>query len=146
MNPRPMIPGPITRGLRAGALYFLAMFAVGFALGPVRVFLLEPRLGELGAVLCEAPALLAASWIMAGQIARRLRLPGTCRARATMGLSALLLLQAAELLFAYLLRGASAGTTLDRYTTPAGWVGGALALAFAAAPLAVKPRTASERK
>lgn len=42
------------------SLYFLAVFAVGFVLGPIRVLLLEPRFGPVIAVLCEAPFLIAA--------------------------------------------------------------------------------------
>jgi hypothetical protein len=41
------------------SLYFLAVFAVGFILGPIRVLFLEPRFGPVVAVLCEAPFLVA---------------------------------------------------------------------------------------
>ena len=44
----------------AVALYFAIVFGVGFLLGPIRVFLLEPRLGATLAVLLEAPLLLIA--------------------------------------------------------------------------------------
>ncbi|WP_260436069.1 hypothetical protein [Burkholderia sp. Bp9143] len=38
------------------------MFAIGFALGTIRVLLLVSRLAETAAVLLEVPLLLAASW------------------------------------------------------------------------------------
>jgi hypothetical protein len=44
----------------AALLYFLAVFGAGFALGPIRVLWLEPRLGVVAATLCEAPFLLLA--------------------------------------------------------------------------------------
>ena len=46
------------RIIAVGMLYFLMVFGVGFLLGPMRVYLLEPRLGETMATLCEAPFLL----------------------------------------------------------------------------------------
>ena len=46
----------------AGAAYFLAVFAAGFLLAPIRQFVLVPRIGEVAAVLLEAPLMLAAIW------------------------------------------------------------------------------------
>ena len=47
----------------ATILYFPIVFGTGFLCGPIRVFWLEPRLGEALATLCEAPFLLAASFV-----------------------------------------------------------------------------------
>lgn len=47
---------------KAGSLYALGVFTVGFALGAIRVLYLVPRLGETVAVLLEAPLMLAVSW------------------------------------------------------------------------------------
>jgi hypothetical protein len=52
--------GPASTFGLSSALYFLIVFGIGFLLGPVRVFWLEPRLGETMATLCEAPFLLIA--------------------------------------------------------------------------------------
>jgi hypothetical protein len=55
------VPGDVVaHAVVAAALYFMLVFTVGFALGPVRAFLLEPRLGRTLATLIETPFLLAA--------------------------------------------------------------------------------------
>lgn len=65
------------RVLIRGSLYFALVFAVGFALGAVRVLWLVPRLGERAAELLEAPFMLAASFFFARWVVRRL--PGESR-------------------------------------------------------------------
>ena len=54
----------------AAVLYFLLVFGVGFLLGPIRVLFLEPRLGPVAAVLCEAPLLLLAIYLAARWVPR----------------------------------------------------------------------------
>jgi hypothetical protein len=54
----------------AAVLYFLAAFGAGFLLGPIRVLVLEPRLGAFAAVLIEAPLLLAANVVAAPVVPR----------------------------------------------------------------------------
>jgi hypothetical protein len=54
--------------LKAGALYFVLVFAVGFVLGTVRTLWAVPRLGVRTAELMEAPimfgvSILAARWV-----------------------------------------------------------------------------------
>ena len=128
------------RTLAAAVLYFLAVFAVGFVLGPIRVLLLEPRVGALPAVLIEAPLLLtaivlAARWAprMAGMELR----PGHL---ALGGIGALAMQQAADLAVGSLLRGLSVADQLARLRTTEGLVYAALLLAFAAMPLLVNRR------
>ncbi|MCX7608291.1 MAG: hypothetical protein N2049_03610 [Anaerolineales bacterium] len=58
----------ILRTARWGTIYFAILFGVGFALGLIRVPLLEPRLGVRAAQLIEAPLMflaivLAGRWI-----------------------------------------------------------------------------------
>lgn len=45
--------------LKAGALYFAMVFAVGFALGTVRTLWAVPRFGARAAELAEAPVMFA---------------------------------------------------------------------------------------
>jgi hypothetical protein len=62
-------------GVRAGLLYALALFAIGFALALVRIPILAPRIGETGAVLVELPLMLIAAWHISRAIVLRMRLP-----------------------------------------------------------------------
>lgn len=52
--------------MKSAAIYFAIVFGVGFALGPIRVLWLEPRLGVRTAELIEAPFMLLAV-ILAGR-------------------------------------------------------------------------------
>ena len=49
---------------KAGALYAIVVFSIGFILGTIRVLLVAPRQGETTAVIIEAPIMLAASWFV----------------------------------------------------------------------------------
>jgi hypothetical protein len=89
----------LTAGLSAG----IGVFAVGFALGTIRVILLVPRLGEMAAVLIELPIMLIASWFVASWIMRRFEIAALPPA-ALMGLvafSILILLEIALERFAF---------------------------------------------
>ena len=52
------------RATKAGALYAIIVFVIGFMLGTIRVLLVAPRLGETTADIIEAPIMLAASWFV----------------------------------------------------------------------------------
>ena len=56
-------------GIKAGALYFAIVFAIGFVMGGVRQLVLVPWLGEPGGLAVEAPVMLvscflAARWVI----------------------------------------------------------------------------------
>ncbi len=53
------------RSARAGLLYFLMTFGAGFALGPIRLFLLVPRIGVRAAELIELPVMILISYLAA---------------------------------------------------------------------------------
>jgi hypothetical protein len=95
----------------AGASYFLVVFIGAFAIGVVRVLVIAPRIGEVGAVLLEAPIILTLSWFVCGETTRRLSIPACARDRMGMGLVAFALLMAAEAALAVL----AFGQTLDVY-------------------------------
>ena len=67
------------RVVAAAALYFLIVFGAGFLLGPVRVFLLEPRFGEAVATLFEAPFILVVIVVAARRLAEALGLKPLAR-------------------------------------------------------------------
>ena len=59
------------RIIKVGALYFAAVFAVGFLLGVIRTLWVVPRLGNRVAELIEAPIMLLVVFLAAGRIVRR---------------------------------------------------------------------------
>lgn len=124
--------------MRAAAfavVYFAAVFAVGFALGLLRVALVVPALGERIAELAEMPFMIAASVLLAWRFVRRWRL-GVGAALAG-GVLALALLLGAELTLVIALRG----LTLEQYLASRDPVSGAAYVAalavFMLAPVVV---------
>lgn len=95
--------------VRPSLTYFALVFGVGFVLGTVRVSLLVAALGERRAELLELPLMVLASFLAARWVVRRWRVPQGWRSRLPIGLAALALLLAAELLLALFLQGASPG-------------------------------------
>lgn len=65
----------MTTGVRAGTLYALTVFLIGFIFGTIRVLLVVPRLGETAAVILEAPVMLGASWFVCRWCVGRLVVP-----------------------------------------------------------------------
>ena len=86
----------VFRATKAGALYAIVVFSIGFILGTIRVLLLAPRLGETTAVIIEAPIMLSASWFVCRWCVARLNVRRTVPARSLMGLVAFLVLISAE--------------------------------------------------
>jgi hypothetical protein len=121
----------------AALLYFLAVFGAGFALGPIRVLWLEPRLGVVAATLCEAPFLLLAMIAAAYWIPRVIRIGASTGALLAMGFGALALQQAADFAVGTALRGIGATEQLARLASPEGAIYAALLVLFALMPAIV---------
>ncbi len=119
----------------AGLAWFAAIFALGFLLGPIRVLILEPRLGPAAAVAVEAVPMLAGMAFLAPRIARRFAVPPGWRSHLLMGLIGIALTIAAETALAALLRGRGPGFWAEQARTPEGWIYLALLAAFALMPL-----------
>lgn len=92
--------------LKAGATYFAIVFGVGFVLGPIRVLVLVPRLGERLAELLELPVMLVVIVFAARWLVRRFDL-GAVGARFGSGAFALALMLAFEFGLVLPLRGLS---------------------------------------
>ncbi|MBL8701830.1 MAG: hypothetical protein JNK67_25835 [Alphaproteobacteria bacterium] len=130
-----MADGAPARGaMKAGLVYFAIVFAVGAALGPLRELVLAPRLGELGALLVEAPAMLAATFLTAGWLVRRFALADRKAAALGAGLVAFAALSAVELLGAIALRGLAPSAYLARFATTPGLISLTLFVLFALMP------------
>jgi hypothetical protein len=127
------------RILWAAFLYFAIVFGTGFVVGPVRVLVLEPRLGALAAVLIEAPILVAAMIIGAKLVLRRVGVvrPGELIA---VGIVALLLQQVADVALGIVLRGMTIGDPWSHFLTTPGLAYVALLTAFALMPWVVGRR------
>jgi hypothetical protein len=126
--------------LTAACLYFAAVFGAGFVLGPIRVLLLEPRVGPVAAVLCEAPLLLAAM-VLAARWAPRVAGVETRRASLLLiGLGALVLQQAADIGVGLWLRGIGIADQLARLATVEGRIYLLLLVLFVLMPVLVHRR------
>lgn len=93
------------RILKPAVAYFGLVFGVGFVLGPLRVLLLEPRVGSRIAELIEAPLLLAAILLAGAGVGRRICRGFSAAARLAVGLVAAGLVLAADFAVGVGLRG-----------------------------------------
>ena len=125
------------RILASALLYFAVVFAVGFALGPIRVFWLERWLGPILAVLCEIPFLLAAMIVAARRIPDWIGMSRRFGAFAAMGIGALAFQQIADFSIGIVLRGIRPAEQLAYLSTPPGLIYLAALIAFAAMPALV---------
>jgi hypothetical protein len=121
--------------LKAGGAYFASVFAVGFALGTLRVLFIAPQTGELAAVLIETPFMLAASWLLCGVWIKRFGVPAATGQRFIMGAFAFGLLMAAEMLLGGYGFGRSFAESLAAYKTAPGAIGLAAQALFGLFPL-----------
>lgn len=119
--------------IRLGFGYFLAVFAIGFLLGALRVGFIVPRLGPLAAVLLEIPVMLASAWLICGALLRRHAV--TTAGRLVMGGLALGLLLLAELGLSVLLAGRTPAQHWALYRQLPDQIGLAAQLLFAGFPL-----------
>jgi hypothetical protein len=132
----------VTTVLR-GVVYFGLVFGVGFLLGIVRVLLVEPRLGERWAELCEAPLMLAAIILSARFVLRIF--PAARRASYLVsGGVALLLLVAVEFSVVLGIRGLSFSEYVAERDPVAGGVYVLMLVVFAAMPRLLADKAAVE--
>jgi hypothetical protein len=123
--------------VRGGALYFAAVFALGFAFALVRDGVLQLGAAEatrLQAALVEIPLLLVAAWAACRIIVRRLGVPPTNAARVLMGVTAFALIILAEAATGVLLLGRALEAHLATYLIPSHAAGLAGQMVFAAFP------------
>ena len=119
----------------AGVAYFALVFGAGFVLGSIRVLFLVPRVGERLAELIEMPFMLVVVCFAARFIIRRFALPTATSVRLGVGLVALGLLLAAELLLAVAIQGQSLGEYVASRDRVSGSVYLAMLVLFSVMPL-----------
>ena len=88
-------------------LYFGVVFAVGFLLGPFRVWWLEPRFRPIIATACEAPFMLLAILVAARWVPRVMNIRRDPKTLVLIGIGSLVLLQIADFTIGFWLRGIS---------------------------------------
>jgi len=91
--------------VKAGALYFALVFAVGFVVGAIRTTLVVPRVGARRAELIEAPIMLVVTLLAARWAVLLLAWPPMLSTRLAMGCIALVLMLVAEFGFVLWIRG-----------------------------------------
>jgi hypothetical protein len=101
----------VLTAIKAGLCYFTLTFGAGFLLGPLRIFLMVPRVGARAAELVELPVMILVTWLAARWTIRRLHVPLSTGPRLVMGVLAFALLLAAEFSLVLPLRG----LTLQQY-------------------------------
>jgi len=97
----------VTHVVKAGALYFVVVFAVGFMLAAIRTLWVIPRVGTRTAELMEMPIMLVVTIVAARWTVLRLLVPMMWSARIEMGCMALVLMLIAEFGFVLWIRGLS---------------------------------------
>ncbi len=122
------------RAIKAGAVYFLLLYVIGFLLGATRELLLAPRFGVVVASALEALPMLAAIFHFAPLIARRFGVPAKSVGRIIMGLVGLALLIGAEIAMTRAMRGLSPEQWLAHFASIEGAIYAVLLGCFAAMP------------
>jgi membrane associated rhomboid family serine protease len=122
------------RAIRAGTVYFLLLYAIGFLLGATRELLLAPRFGVVVASALEALPMLAAIFHFAPLLARRFGVAPKSAGRMLMGFFGLVLLIGAEIAMTRAMRGLSPEQWLAHFASVEGVIYAALLAAFAAMP------------
>jgi len=122
------------RAIKAGTVYFLLLYVIGFLLGATRELLLAPRFGVVAASVLEALPMLAAIFHFAPLIARRFGIPPKSAGRIVMGLVGLALLIGAEIAMTRAMRGLSPEEWLAHFASFEGSIYALLLACFAAMP------------
>ena len=127
--------------VKAGSLYFMLVFAVGFVLGTIRTLWVVPMLGARSAELIEEPIMFGVSIIAAHRVIRWLQFPPDYARRLAFGCVALGLMLLVDFTFVLWIRG----LTLREYFATRDPISGAgyflTLVAFAIMPVFVGRRS-----
>jgi hypothetical protein len=130
----------LKRALIAGTAYFLALFALGFVLGTIRVVFVAPRFGQLAGTFAEVPVMLTAAYLICRWALRHWKVPRTIAIRWAMVLHFLALLFAFETLVGLTLFGRPLSEQWAALVTLAGLLGLSSQLIAALLPVFVGTR------
>jgi hypothetical protein len=121
--------------IKAGVPYFAIVFAAGFVLGTLRVFILLPLIGEFAAVALELPVILIISWLACRSLVKQFSVPTKVPHRLAMGVAAFGLLMLAEFGLSVFAFNQSAAEYFTNLQTTPGLLGLAGQIVFAFIPL-----------
>jgi hypothetical protein len=122
------------RTAKAGLVYFLFIFTLGWILGPIRELWAVPRFGRVIALLFEAFIMLMAMIVSSRWVMRRFDVPPTLGSTIPMGLVALGILAPAEIAGVLWVRGLSLQEYFASFVTVPGVISAVMFLLFAAMP------------
>lgn len=125
------------RILKAGVIYFLLLFALGWILGPIRELWAVPRFGRMTALLVEAIIMLIAMIVAARWVMRRFNVHPNLGSTIPMGLVALGILAPAEIAGVLWVRGLSLQEYLASFVTTPGVISLVMFVLFAVMPTLV---------
>lgn len=113
----------LKRALLAGTTYFLALFALGFLLGTIRVVFVAPRYGQVTGTLAEMPVMLTAAYVICRWALNHWRVSPRLGIRWTMVPLFLALLFAFETMLGLVLFGRTFSEQWEALMTLAGALG-----------------------
>jgi hypothetical protein len=125
------------RILKAGVIYFLLLFALGWILAPIRELWAVPRFGRMTALLVEALIMLMAMIVAAGWVTLRFDVPRTLGSTIPVGLVAFAILAPAEISGALWVRGQSLQDYAASFLTAPGVISLVIFVLFAVMPTLV---------
>ena len=125
------------RILKAGVIYFLLLFALGWILGPIRELWAVPRFGRMTALLVEAIIMLIAMILAAGWVTLRFDVPQTLCSTIPVGFVALAILAPAEIAGVLWVRGQSLQDYAASFVTAPGVISLVMFVLFAVMPTLV---------
>jgi hypothetical protein len=106
--------------MRAGCVYFLAVFAAECAFGPIRETFIFVGVHPFTATLFEAPAMLLIMYLASAWIVRAFRAPVRIGPRLAMGATGMTLVLASYLLTEFATRGWRIQESLSAFATAEG--------------------------
>ena len=128
------------RALLAATAFFIALFALGFVLGTIRVLFVAPRFGSLAAILAEVPVMLFAAVYACRWAVRRWQVADALAIRGAMVVCFLTLLIVFETTLGKLLFERTLTEQGAALATPAGLVGISAQIVAALLPLFINRR------
>jgi len=125
------------RILKAGVIYFLLLFALGWIMGPIRELWAVPKFGRMTALLVEAIIMLIAMIVAAGWVTLWFDVPQTLGSTIPVGLVALAILAPAEIAGVLWVRGQSLQDYTASFVTAPGVISLVMFVLFAVMPTVV---------